>query len=316
MQWDTHHCVVTQTQDAAGLTVSASYDWRFLTLVQLTDINDNVHFMTLDALGRPVTQRFWGIENGVMTGYSSPEQMPFSPPPGVDAALALSAPLPVAQYLVYASESWMPVFSQDTFNTLTKEEQATLRNSRIITEDWRICALAHRHWVQDQKTDTPLVNLLTRSIGLSPHNLMLTTDRYDSDSEQQIRQQVAFSDGSGRLLQAAVRHEAGEAWQRNQDGSLITKTEDTKTRWAVTGRTEYDNKGQPVRTYQPYFLNDWRYVSDDSARKEAYADTHVYDPVGREIRVITAKGWLRQSQYYSWFTVSEDENDTAADTLV
>ncbi|MCT8342108.1 virulence protein [Photorhabdus kleinii] len=316
LKWDTYYCVITQTQDAAGLTVSANYDWRFLTPVQLTDINDNVHLIILDALGRPVTQRFWGIENGVKTGYSSPEEKPFSPPIDVNTAINLTGPLPVALCLVYAPDSWMPPFSQKTFNTLTQEEQKTLRDLRIITEDWRICALARRRWLQSQQADTPLVKLLTNSIGLPPHNLTLTTDRYDRDSEQQIRQQVAFSDGFGRLLQASVRHEAGEAWQRNQDGSLVTKMEDTKTRWAVTGRTEYDNKGQTIRTYQPYFLNDWRYISDDSAKKEAYADTHIYDPVGREIRVITAKGWLRQSQHFPWFTVSEDENDLSADALV
>lgn len=30
--------------------------------------------------------------------------------------------------------------------------------------------------------------------------------------------------------------------------------------------TEYGNKGQVIRTYQPYYLDDWRYVADDSTR--------------------------------------------------
>ncbi|CDG88725.1 hypothetical protein XBP1_1250001 [Xenorhabdus bovienii str. puntauvense] len=35
----------------------------------------------------------------------------------------------------------------------------------------------------------------------------------------------------------------------------------------VGGRhTEYSNKGQVIRTYQPYYLDDWRYVADDSTR--------------------------------------------------
>ncbi|MCW7763187.1 SpvB/TcaC N-terminal domain-containing protein [Photorhabdus luminescens] len=331
LTWDANYCIVTQTRDAAGLTTSARYDWRFLTPVQLTDINDNQHLITLDALGRPITLRFWGTENGKMTGYSSPEQVPFSPPSDVGAAIKdindskdtkdikkLKKPLPVAQCQVYAPESWMPVFSQETFNKLTQEEKQTLRDLRIITEDWRICALARHRWVQSQKSGTSLVKLLTNSIGLPPHNLMLTTDRYDRDPEQQIRQQVVFSDGFGRLLQASVRHEAGMAWQRNENGSLIINAKHAENRWAVTGRTEYDNKGQPIRTYQPYFLNDWQYVSNDSARRteEAYADTHVYDPIGREIKVTTAKGWFRRTLFTPWFTVNEDENDTATEVKV
>ncbi|WP_350305730.1 SpvB/TcaC N-terminal domain-containing protein [Photorhabdus viridis] len=315
LTWDAHYCVVIKTQDAAGLTTSAKYDWRFLIPVQLTDINDNEHLITLDALGRPITQRFWGTENGKMTGYSSPEKTSFSPPSEVDTAIALQKPLPVAQCQVYAPESWMPVLNQLTFNKLTDKDRQTLYKSGIITEDGYICTLGHRRGVQRQNAATQLVSPLNHSTRLPPHRLTLTTDRYDHDPKQQIRQQVVFSDGFGRLLQAAARHEAGMAWQRNEDGSLSINVKHTETRWAVTGRTEYDNKGQPIRTYQPYFLNDWRYVSDDSARqaKEAYADTHVYDPVGREIKVITAKGWFRRTLFTAWLTVSEDENDTAAE---
>ncbi|OWO79823.1 virulence protein [Photorhabdus luminescens] len=314
LTWDSNYCVVTQTRDAAGLTTSARYDWRFLTPVQLTDINDNQHLTTLDALGRPITLRFWGTENGKMTGYSSPEKISFSPPSDVDAAIKLTTPIPVAQCQVYAPESWMPILTK-TLNNLAEQERKELYNTRIITEDGRICTLAHRRWVKSKSAVTQPINLSNGSPRLPPHSLTLTTDRYDHDPEQQIRQQVVFSDGFGRLLQAAARHEAGTAWQRNEDGSLIINTKHTETRWAVTGRTEYDNKGQPIRTYQPYFLNDWRYVSNDSARRaeETYADTHVYDPIGREIKVITAKGWFRRTLFTPWFTVNEDENDTATE---
>ena len=183
------------------------------------------------------------------------------PPANVDSALALKGPLPVAQCLVCAPDSW-------------------------------------------HKSHIP------------PHVLILTTDRYDSDPEQQIRQQAAFSDGFGRLLQTATRQADGEAWQRAENGSLIADSDGTPQsrltdfRWAVTGRTEYDNKGQAVRTFQPYFLNSWQYVSDDSARQDLYADTHYYDPLGREYQVLTAKGALRRSFITPWFMVSEDENDT------
>ena len=150
--------------------------------------------------------------------------------------------------------------------------------------------------------------------------LTLTTDRYDSDPAQQIRRQVVFSDGFGRVLQTAVRHEAGPAWQRKNNGSLQTATDgqpdtaETDFRWAVSGRTEYNNKGLPVRTYQPYFLNSWQYVSDDSARQDLHADTHRYDPLGREVQVVTARGWQRRTLFTPWFVVSEDENDTLAET--
>lgn len=252
---DAYDCVVTKVVDAAGLTTQAEYDWRFLTPVKLTDVNNNIHQVTLDGLGRVTSQRFSGTENGVEAGYSDND---FSPPNDIDEALALNPPLPVAQCLVYSSP-WSSSLKQQP-----------------------------------------------------PHVLVLTTDRYDrgeGSEEQQIRQTVAFSDGFGRELQTSVRFEAGEAWQRAGDGTLITEMAQTSNRWAVSGRTEYDNKGQAIRTYQPYFLNSWQWVKDDSAREDLYADSHYYDPLGREREALTAKGYQRRTLYTPWFVVSEDEND-------
>ncbi|MCS3409313.1 SpvB/TcaC N-terminal domain-containing protein [Serratia sp. AKBS12] len=263
---DRYDCVITKTQDAAGLTTLSEYDWRFLVPVRLIDANDNVHVVTLDALGRVITSRFRGTEEGIATGYSTDAMMV---PADADTALGLTSPLPVAQCIVYIADSWM---AGNTEN-----------GGRI-----------------------------------PPHVLTLTTDRYDSDNAQQIRQQVVFSDGFGRVLQTAVRYEAGKAWSRTGSGGLQTGADDlpveveTAFRWVVSGRTEYDNKGQAVRTYQPYFLDSWKYVSDDSARRDLYADTHYYDPTGREWQVRTAKGWWRRTLFTPWFVVSEDENDTVA----
>lgn len=152
---------------------------------------------------------------------------------------------------------------------------------------------------------------------LPPHVVTLTTDRYDMDAEQQIRQVAVFADGFGRELQTSVRQVNGEAWQRQDDGSLLTDDAgnplltETNFRWAVSGKTEYDNKGQAIRTYQPYFLDSWKYLCDDSARKDLYADTNYYDSLGRVWQVETAKGDVRRTLTTPWFIVSEDENDTA-----
>ncbi|PHM60735.1 hypothetical protein Xsto_03703 [Xenorhabdus stockiae] len=321
LTWASHHCVVTETKDAAGFTTKVKeYDWRFLLPVHLIDINDNHHFITLDTLGRLTTQRFWGTEDGKTAGYSEPQNVPFPTAEQLasdcDATIkklvTQGKPLPVAHYQLYYPSSWM--FSEknkDVDSLFNSSDWKALDQQKILTDDGYIRILALLHWIKKQPNHTLLKEQLAQLSRLPPHSLTLTTDRYDSDAEQQIRQQVAFSDGFGRVLQSSIRHEAGEAWQRHHDGKLISEPQPTANRWAVTGRTEYDNKGQVIRTYQPYYLNDWRYVADDSSRKNAYADTHYYDPVGREISVKTAKDGLRRVQYYPWFTVSEDENDTA-----
>jgi hypothetical protein len=259
--YDPHDCVVVGQRDAAGLTLSQTYDWRFLTPVSLTDENGNRQHVVLDALSRVRMSWFYGTENGSETGFSGPDG--FTCPANATAALALTG-MPVALCQVYVTDSWM----------------------------------------------------LAGPDRLPPHTVTLMADRYDRDPQQQLRQQVVFSDGFGRVLQAAARQAPGEAWSRRADGALATRpdgapvTVDTGFRWAVSGRTEYDNKGQPVRTYQPYFLDDWRYLSNDSAREDLWADTVSYDPPGRAVRVVTALGHERRTWITPWFTVEEDENDT------
>lgn len=157
---------------------------------------------------------------------------------------------------------------------------------------------------------------MSTSAKLPPHALQIMTDRYDSDPQQQIRQQIAFSDGFGRLLQTSVRVEAGDAFLRSEKGRLAidsaqqVQQKSTTTRWAISGETEYDNKGNIKRIYQPYFLNDWRYVSDHSAQPHRFADIHYYDALGRLYEVITAKNYRRHTIITPWFTAQEDENDT------
>uniref|UniRef100_UPI00301E5FAC hypothetical protein n=1 Tax=Proteus terrae TaxID=1574161 RepID=UPI00301E5FAC len=82
---------------------------------------------------------------------------------------------------------------------------------------------------------------MSTSSKLPPHALQIMTDRYDSDSQQQIRQQIAFSDGLGRLLQTSVRVEAGEAFLRSDNATLrVDKNQraqqkSTTIRWAISG---------------------------------------------------------------------------------
>lgn len=262
---DANDCVIIEQADAAGCITQVRYDWRFLLPIEIIDVNDNSHIVSLDAFGRVVTLRFKGTENAKPTGYSCNT---LKIPGSTEAVLALKAPLPVHQCMHYSADSWMK----------TGQEK------------------------------------------MPPHVVMLTTDRYDNDPAQHILQQVIFSDGFGRLVQTAVRQDAGEALQRADDGSLNLDEKnkaivaDSVIRWAVSGRTEYDNKGQPVRTYHPWFLDSWKYVSDDSARQELYADTHYYDPLGRVHQVKTAKNFWRRCLITPWFIVNEDENDTASES--
>ncbi len=313
LTWDRHHCVVTATEDAAGHRTRAVVDYRFMVPVCLTDINANDSMVTLDALGRVTSSRIRGTEDGQPAGCPTPEAVPFRVPASPEEGLALSGPLPVSQFMVYADDAWTRRVPDDVDPSLRQ----ALHEAGMMTEDGCLCALAYARALKRPGLSVLMSALDTDSGRAPPHVLTVVTDRYYPDAEQQQRQQVVFFDGAGRELQTAQRVPAGEACQRLDDGSLaigedgLPRKAHTGTRWAVTGRTEYDNKGLAVRRYQPFFINSWRWLRDDSARENAWADTHIYDALGRETGVLTAAGWRRRTQYTPWFVVSEDENDLA-----
>lgn len=350
LTWDKYCCAVTAITLADGSTTKAEYDYRFITPYRLTDINDNVHQVALDGFGRVTSSRFWGTElhEGLLVDCGFTDA-PFTAPQSIEEAIAKENEIiPVAQFSVYQPFSWMikPYGStvvewlsylkdmQEMMSELPEEEQKewikepvlTLENliqNQFITEEGYICTLGYRRWLRQSKYP------FSEAMGIEidnhtqlrhpPHAMTVVTDSYDRDQKKQQHQQaIVCSDGFGRALQSAQRVETGEAYIRQENGNLLTENKQPAVatidqRWAVSGRVEYDNKGLAIRAYQPYFLDDWRYISDDSARTDTYADTHVYDPLGREIKVITAKGYLRRAQYFPWFVISEDENDTAVE---
>lgn len=281
LTWDDCYCAVTSTLDAAGNRTHAKYDYRFLQPTMLTDINDNGSSVERDALGRVTSTRIGGLKAGIRVGCPHPADVPFKAPSSVKEAVKCTELLPVSQYLVYDTHAWMPRIAPDNLVKARAERSE-------ITEDGYVTALSTI--CREKEPRQP------------PHTLTVTTDRYYPDPMQQQQQLIVHLDGAGRVLQSAQRVPP----QENEHATATGQYE----RWAVSGRTEYDNKGLPVRRYQPYFTDSWRYVTRDTPDTEQFADSHFYDALGREVRVDTAAGYQRRTHYTPWFTVSEDENDT------
>jgi len=306
------------SQDATVL----QFDWRFLAPIVIVDLNENVSQVQLDALGRVQHHRFHGTEtpagtdHPVRVGYSP--DTPFTAPATVADALALNQTkgVPVHEAFTIITDSWMPWErdAQGKRQHRRSGELAWRRRLRELERDGRAQYLTASD-IMDERSP--------------PHVITIQTDRYDDDPAQRVRVQVSLS-GGGQVLQTAILNEQGDAFVRTADGGLQADGDgkavsaSTEVRWAVTGRTEFDNKGQAVRAWLPFYLDDWRWVRDDSAREGIHADTHLYDALGRECKVIRADGewvgshWVgyeRRVQVYPWFIVSEDENDTRLDVV-
>lgn len=151
------------------------------------------------------------------------------------------------------------------------------------------------------------------------HVAVLQADRYPTSPDSAgliIRISLACSDGFGRVLQNKQLTVPGPAYQIDKNGALtldsngIPASIHSDKRWRVSGRVEYNNKGQAIRQYQPYFADQYRYLNDASLRANGYCDQLFYDPLGRVIKTLHANGDFSRQTYCTWYTISEDENDT------
>ena len=339
--YDDDNCVVVSSTDALGNQVQTACDYRFLAPWQLIDANGNKQEVLFDALGRVCTTSFYGSEldendTVIATGFDpvADYDAGAAAVASIDAALAdpAGAVQGCASACLYQPDSWMGSVSQAGLAIYGSPAQAAdwwqaLLRAHLITPDGRIRPRGHA-WARGETEMAGLPSSLRPLLADAPRSpaqsAVLQADQYPgADTAAQIRIALTRSDGFGRALQSKQKAEPGNAYQVDADGNVVLDANgapvvaDTGTapRWTVSGRVEYDNKGQPIRQYQPYFINSPQYVNDASIRNWGYADTHYYDALGREIRVVTALGYLRRHSDYPWFSVDEDENDTLSEVL-
>ncbi|WP_338155142.1 toxin TcdB middle/C-terminal domain-containing protein [Morganella morganii] len=306
LKWDKYFCVVVKYTDSAGGITKPEYNFKYLSPVKITDINNNVSSLTYNGTGQVASVRFSGTEQGKKTGYSDTA---LTIPDSIADALSLTTRLPVSELFLYEPNSWMLKVSPEFMAPEYSDIISKLQNDNIITEDGYISAFSRYRINEDNRCLIKAV-IIPGEKRLPPHVLQLKTDRYDNDNAQKIRQKVTFFDGFSRQLQTSVRVESDNTVIRNGKGSHSPKKYNSDFRWSVTGRKEYNNKGFIIREYQPYFINDWKYDVDFISGNEWWSDTNYYDPLGRLIKVVTAKGYLRNTIYTPWFIAQEDENDT------
>lgn len=85
-------------------------------------------------------------------------------------------------------------------------------------------------------------------------------------------------------------------------------------RWLASGRVVYNNKRTEVKKYEPFYSNFPLYDFEESVRNHGVSDTLYYDPLLRNIRIDTAKGFFSKVEFDSWTIKHFDLNDTVKDS--
>ncbi|WPD23164.1 MAG: SpvB/TcaC N-terminal domain-containing protein [Candidatus Electrothrix scaldis] len=136
-----------------------------------------------------------------------------------------------------------------------------------------------------------------------------------------------YSDGFGRELQTKVQAEPGEAPKRKPQNPATPYTpgvlewneaddepirEHTDSRWVGTGRIVYNNKGKPIKQYEPFFSSTHLYEDEPEMTDTGVTPVLFYDPLGRVIATLHPNHTYEKVVFDPWRQVTYDVNDTCA----
>lgn len=106
-----------------------------------------------------------------------------------------------------------------------------------------------------------------------------------------VQLNVAYSDGFGRTVQCKTR-------ATNQHGV---------DSWAGSGWTIYNNKGKPVRNFEPFFTDTHLFEGDS---RVGVSSINHYDPLGRVVAITHPDHTWEKVTFDAWRSEIYDVNDT------
>ena len=122
------------------------------------------------------------------------------------------------------------------------------------------------------------------------------------------QESYAYSNGSGGIAMVKAQAHPGKAFKVNTDGTKVEV--DADPRWVGNGRTILNNKGKPVKQYEPYFSTTHEYEDEKVLREIGATSIAYYDAVGRNIRTLFPNGTFARVEFDHWVQKVFDANDT------
>lgn len=128
------------------------------------------------------------------------------------------------------------------------------------------------------------------------------------------QESFSYSDGLGREVMKKIQAEPGVVWHVDAGDSIVEVDTSPRVRWVGTGRTVFDNKGNAIKKYEPFFSSTPEYETEERLARIGVTPILRYDPLGRLIRTDLPNGTLSRVEFDSWQQTSWDENDTVRES--
>jgi RHS repeat-associated protein len=285
VDYDAYDLLMAETRDALGNRVTVDVnDYRVLQPCLARDPNRNQSAVAFDALGMVVGTAVMG------------KQAP-APVEG-DTLAGFAADLTQEQL-----DDFFDGARPDAATALLKDA-----TTRILYDLERFRRTRQAHPDEPEKWAPACAATLVRE-----------THAGAVPPPQGLRIQLGFSysDGFGREIQKKIPAEAGPVPQRYGNGKIIVGADgqplmmssEVSPRWVGSGWTVFNNKGNPVRQFEPFFTDTHHYEFDV---RIGVSPVLFYDPTERLIATLHPNHSYEKFVFDPWQETVFDVNDTCA----
>jgi len=117
-----------------------------------------------------------------------------------------------------------------------------------------------------------------------------------------------YTSGLGQPILIKTTAEDGLAWQLNPETGIKEEI-NCGTRFVASGRIVYNNKGDIVKQYEPWFSTNGGYESEDELMEYGVTPIMHYDPAGRLVQTDFPDGTTTKVEFNAWQQKNYDQND-------
>ena len=274
--YDIGDLLVTETRDPLGNRVAAVHDYRVLQPALVTDPNGNRSQVAFDTLGLVV--------GSAVMGKGSPAPVEGDSLEGFEPDLEESD---IGAHLANPLDNPGAILGQ--------------ASTRLVYD-----LFAYRRTKDQPQPAPPVIYTLARETHIS--NL-------GPNEQSRIQHAFSYSDGFGREIQKKVQAEPGPVPQRDAEGQVLHDAcgrvlmtgEDIAPRWVASGWTIFNNKGKPVRQYEPFFSPTHGF---EFGVRAGVSPILFYDPLGRVVATLHPNHTWEKVVFDTWRQDTWDVNDT------
>ncbi|KAH7186850.1 SpvB domain-containing protein [Fusarium oxysporum] len=179
----------------------------------------------------------------------------------------------------------------DTYLSNPRSAAPTL----LGTATTRILYDTTRYWLDPNPNPQDKVPAFVASISRETHTKDLA-----HGALSKVQQNIAYCDGFGRVIQTKAQSRSGLV---TDDGA------DVADRWLCSGWTIYNNKGKPVRKYEPFYDNTPRYKF---ATLIGVSPITMYDPLMRVVATLRPDHSFEKFVFGPWRQTRYDACDNVS----